>query len=124
MLDSSNTFHVSQELNLTAVFGYAAAVSQWSFLTNHSLVLLCVAVQPGTRLRDVAECVGITERAAHRLLCELEESGYLIRHKLGRRNFYEIDATARLRHPLEEDISVGDLLRPFLARKMALAAET
>ncbi len=92
----------------------------WSFLTNHALVLVCVAGQPGARLRDVAECVGITERAAHRLLCDLEEAGYVTRHKLGRRNFYEVDATAPLRHPMETEVSAGDLLRPFLARQVAL----
>ena len=96
--------------------GYGCDVSKWTFLSNHALTLVCLATQPGVRVRDVATCVGVTERAAHRLLCELEEAGYVTRHKLGRRNFYEIDATAPLRHPLERHASVGDLLRPLAER--------
>lgn len=72
-------------------------------------MLLCVARDPGMRLRDVAECVGITERAAHRLVCELEKEGYLTRHRRGRRNFYEVHADLPLRHQLEREASVGDL---------------
>ena len=86
-----------------------------SLLTHHAQVLLCVARQPGTRLRDIAECVGVTERATHRLVCELEEAGYLTRHRVGRRNFYEVHADARLAgDPLAEDHTVGALLAPLL----------
>ena len=87
------------------------------------LALLCVASQPGVRVRELAACVGVTERAAHRLLCELEAAGYLTKHKLGRRNFYEIDASAPLRHPLERHVSVGDLLRPLGERPAVLGRD-
>src|SRR5919202_413586 len=89
----------------------------WSFLTNHALVLLCVAREPGARIRDIAECVGVTERAAHRLVCELEEAGYLSRHRIGRRNFYEVHPDVPLRHPLEREHDVGELLRAMLSAR-------
>ena len=85
-------------------------MGDWGFLTSHAHVLLCVAREPGVRLRDIAQCVGITERATHRLICDLEEGGYLTRHRVGRRNYYEIHAHAPLRHPLERGHEVGDLL--------------
>jgi DNA-binding Lrp family transcriptional regulator len=67
------------------------------------------------RLRDVADCVGITERAAHRIVCELEEAGYLTRHRVGRRNVYEIHRELPLRHDLEREASVGDLVEAIPA---------
>jgi hypothetical protein len=85
-------------------------VSSWGFLTNHAHVLLCVARDPNMRLRDIAECVGITERATHRIVCELEEGGYLTRDREGARNHYEIHTDLPLRHDLNKGIQVGDLL--------------
>ncbi len=90
-------------------------MSDWTFLTNHTHVLLCVARDPGARLRDVAEVVGITERAAQRIVAELEEAGYLTRSRDGRRNRYEVHPDVPLRHPLEREHAVGeilDVLRP------------
>lgn len=81
-----------------------------SLLTNHGLVLLCIARLPGARLRDIGECVGITERATHRILCELEDAGFIARHRLGRRNFYEIHVDAALHHPVEAPHRVGDVI--------------
>jgi DNA-binding MarR family transcriptional regulator len=72
----------------------------WTFLSNHSHVLLCVAREPGIRLRDVAERVGITERAVQRIVADLEEGGYLSRAREGRRNCYEIHADRPFRHPV------------------------
>ena len=86
-------------------------MSEWTFLTNHARVLACVAQQPGIRLRDIAECAGITERAAHRIVCELDADGYLTRHRIGARNFYELHPDRPLRHPAEEGLAVGELLR-------------
>ena len=86
-------------------------------LTNHALALVCVAAQPGVRLREIAECVGVTERAAHRLVDELVEEGYLTRERLGRRNFYEIHPRARLRHPLVSDIEIGDVLAALVGSR-------
>ena len=98
---------------------YGGVLSDWAFLTNHALALLCVAGEPGMRIRDIAECVGITERAAHRIVSELEETGYLSRQRLGRRNFYEVHPDAPLRHPLEREHDVGELLRLFSKRQAA-----
>lgn len=79
-------------------------------LTNQAHVLLCVARDPGMRLREIARCVGITERAAHRIVCELEEAGYLSRAREGRRNVYRVHPEAHLSHELERGTTVGDLL--------------
>jgi DNA-binding MarR family transcriptional regulator len=86
-------------------------MSQWTFLTNHAHVFLCLARDPGVRLRDVAEKVGITERAAQRILADLEAEGYVKSEKVGRRNHYAVNPNLPLRHPLEVDQSVGNLLR-------------
>src|SRR6187397_3683748 len=83
---------------------------RWDFLTNHAHVLVCVARDPGARLRDIADAVGITERAAHRIVSELVEEGYLVREKEGRRNRYEVKADLPLPHPLAQEREVGELL--------------
>ena len=85
--------------------------ASWDFLTNHAHVLTCVAADPGIRLRDIASTVGITERAAHRIVSELVEEGYVLREREGRRNRYQVVPELPLRHPLVEDRAVGDLLR-------------
>src|ERR1044072_9665916 len=84
--------------------------SGWDFLTNHAHVLSCVADAPGIRLRDIAAAVGITERAAHRILSELVEAGYVLREREGRRNRYQVTPDPPLRHPLVKGREVGDLL--------------
>jgi DNA-binding Lrp family transcriptional regulator len=81
------------------------------FLTNHAHVLACVAREPQMRLREIADCVGITERAAHRLVCELEEAGYLSHRRVGRRNLYEVATDRPLDDALEERVRVDDLLK-------------
>lgn len=88
-----------------------ASSPPWTFLSNHAHVLLCVAGDSDARVRDVAEQVGITERAVQRILGELEEAGVLERERRGRRNHYEVNPAASLRHPLEAHRTVGDLLR-------------
>jgi DNA-binding transcriptional ArsR family regulator len=85
--------------------------SGWDFLTNHAHVLICVADDPGIRLRDIAAAVGITERAAHRILSELVEEGYVLRERQGRRNRYQVRPDLPLRHPLVNGREVGDLLK-------------
>ncbi|MBS1709036.1 MAG: winged helix-turn-helix transcriptional regulator [Armatimonadetes bacterium] len=82
----------------------------WSFVTNHTAVLVCLAQDSGMRLRDVAEKIGITERAVQRIVADLEEAHVLSRQKSGRRNVYTLDTSIPLRHPLLRDKSVGDLL--------------
>ena len=89
-------------------------MSECVFLTNHAHVLLCVARESDTRLRSIAECVGITERATHRIVSDLVDAGYLTRHRLGRQSYYEINLEAPLRHPLESDYHLGDVLTPLL----------
>ena len=95
----------------------------WTFLTNHALVLLCVAKDPEMRLRDVAQCVGITERAAHRIVCELETEGYLTRHRDGARNHYELHAELPLRHELERQVKVRDVLKTLLEDEAPASGE-
>jgi predicted transcriptional regulator len=82
----------------------------WTFLTNHSHVLLCLAREPELRLRDVAERVGITERAVQRIVSELEDAGYITRSRNGRRNLYEVHPDRPLRHPIESHRDVSALL--------------
>jgi hypothetical protein len=89
-------------------------MADWTFLTNHAHALVCVTREPGMRLRDIAECVGITERAAHRIVDDLCQAGYLTRHRVGRRSFYEVHPSTPLRHPLERDVEIGDLLAVLL----------
>jgi predicted transcriptional regulator len=84
--------------------------SGWTFLTNHAHVLLSIAANPDATLREIAEQVGITERAAHRIVSELEDGGALTRHRTGRRNHYEIRRELPLRHPIEKHCSVGQLV--------------
>jgi winged helix-turn-helix DNA-binding protein len=84
--------------------------STWGFLTNHAHVLLCVARDARSRARDIAEQVGITERAAQRILADLIADGYVTRTKVGRRNQYKVNPDGYLRHPLFRDLSVGPLI--------------
>jgi predicted transcriptional regulator len=89
----------------------AADKTGWTFLTNHSHVLLCIAADPGIRGRDIAERVGITERSAQSIVSDLVEAGYLTREKVGRRNHYQVHPDLPLRHPIEQDHQVTELLR-------------
>lgn len=88
-------------------------MAHWTFLTNHAHVLLCVSENPNARLRDIAEMVGITERAAQRIVTELEDAGYLDRVREGRRNSYLLNTAMPLRHPLDSDHRIGELLATF-----------
>ena len=89
---------------------YTSGMAEWTFLTNHAHTLLCIARDPGTRLRDVAERVGVTERAAQRIVSDLVEAGYLERMREGRRNSYQVRADRPLRHPVEQGYRVGEIL--------------
>ena len=84
--------------------------ASWTFLTNHGHVLGCLADQPDIRARDIAERVGITERAAQAIVADLVAGGYVTRTKEGRRNRYVVHGDEPLRHPLESDRTVADLL--------------
>ena len=82
----------------------------WTFLTNHTHVLLCLAADPEMRLRDVAARVGVTERAVQKIVAELVEGGVITRTRDGRRNHYVIDASQHLRHPIERHCTIAVLL--------------
>ena len=87
----------------------------WTFLSNHAHVLVCLARDPDVRSREVAQQVGITERRVFKIISDLEESGVIVRRKEGRRNHYDFSFETRLRHPLEENKTVGDLLKMVLS---------
>lgn len=82
----------------------------WTFLSNHTHVLLCIRNDPDVRLRDIAEQVGITERAAQNIVRDLVDAGYLQRTRVGRRNRYHVTATRPLRHSLERHHPIDALL--------------
>lgn len=100
-----------------------AETPRWTFLTNHALTLLCIARNPRVRLREIGETIGITERAAHRIVGELAEAGYLTRHRDGRRNRYTVHAQRSLPDPLAREQRVGDLIEVLAGRSVAEAAE-
>ena len=87
-----------------------ARPQSWSFLTNHAQVLLCIAHDPAVRLREIGDAVGITERAAHRIVAELTAAGYISRQREGRRNRYTIKSHLPVPDPLARDQKIGDLL--------------
>ena len=80
-------------------------------MTNHAHVLLCIAADPQIRLRDAAARVGVTERAAQRIVADLLAAGYLTVEKNGRRNLYEVHSDLPIRHPVEQHAEVGSLVR-------------
>jgi predicted DNA-binding transcriptional regulator YafY len=82
----------------------------WSFLTNHGRVLLCIANDPGVRLRDIAARVGITERSAYGIVTDLTTAGYTVKQKDGRRNRYQIQANMPLPEPTSQQLAIGEVL--------------
>lgn len=89
-------------------------VPSWTFFTNHGHVLICIAQQPDVRLAEIAARVGIGERAAHRIVHDLVDAGYLSRRKVGRRNVYELDLGRPLRHPLEAPHLLREVVEPIV----------
>jgi hypothetical protein len=104
---------------MTASSDRADEQHPWTFLSNYAQVLVVVAKNPDSTLREIAEQVGVTERAVHRIVTELEAVGVITRVREGRRNHYDIDTTLPMRHPLESDKTVGDLLGALLSRSEA-----
>jgi len=82
----------------------------WRFLSNHTQVLLCLIRDPNARFRDIAESVGITERAAQRIVADLIESGYVESERVGRRNRYRVNVDVAMRHPAQDGHEIGELL--------------
>jgi MarR family len=85
-------------------------VDNWSFLTNHARVLLCIAHDPGVRLRDIAAGLGITERSAYGIVADLTEAGYIVKEKDGRRNRYQIQPHMPLPGPASQGPAIGEVL--------------
>jgi hypothetical protein len=85
-------------------------MANWTFLTNHARVLLCIAHDPGVRLRDIAASLGITERSAYGIVTDLADAGYVVKQKDGRRNRYEIQTHLPLPEPTSRDPAVGEVL--------------
>jgi DNA-binding IclR family transcriptional regulator len=85
-------------------------VAEWSFLTNHARVLMCIAHDPGIRLRDIASTLDITERTAYGIVTDLNEGGYVVKEKDGRRNRYQIQAHLPLRETLTRERTIGEVL--------------
>jgi hypothetical protein len=96
-------------------------VAEWSFLTNHARVLLCIAHDPGVRLRDIAASLGITERSAHGIITDLVEAGYVVKQRDGRRNRYQIEANLPLREPVSREPAIGEVLAVLVGSEDGLA---
>jgi predicted transcriptional regulator len=85
-------------------------MGSWSFLTNHARALLCIATDPGARLRDIAATVGVTERRAYAIITDLVDAGYVVKDRNGRRNQYRIQTDLPLRDPINRQRTIGELL--------------
>jgi MarR family len=94
-------------------------VASWNFLTNHARVLLCIARDPGVRLREVAAGLGITERSAHAIVADLTAAGYLAKQKHGRRNRYQIQEHLPLPEPASQQPAIGDVLALLAGQREA-----
>ena len=99
------------------------SAANWTFLTNHAQVLLCIARDPGIRLRDIADRVGITERSAYGIVLDLAEAGYIVKEKAGRRNRYQIQAHLPLPEPGNRERTVGQVLALLLGSDPGPAPE-
>ena len=95
--------------------------SDWSFLTNHGRALLCIANDPGVRLRDIAATLGVTERSAYGIVADLTDAGYVVKQRDGRRNRYDIPAHQPLRDSMTRERTVGELLGLLLDAKQPRA---
>ena len=95
-------------------------MANWSFLTSHARVLMCIARDPGARLRDIAAGLGITKRSAYGIVTELAEAGYVVKQKDGRRNRYQIQAHLPLPEPASRERTVGEVLALLAGTDAAL----
>ena len=92
-------------------------MAEWSFLTNHARVLVCIAHDPGVRLRDIAATLGITERSAYSIVTDLTAGGYVVKEKDGRRNRYQIQAHLPLREAITQERTIGEVLDVLVESK-------
>ncbi|MGA2805713.1 MAG: AsnC family transcriptional regulator [Acidimicrobiales bacterium] len=93
-------------------------MERWSFLTNHARALVCIAHDPGVRLRDIATMVGITERSAYAIVDDLASAGYVVKDKDGRRNRYQIQAHLPLGEPIGREPTIGEVLEILVDTKV------
>jgi hypothetical protein len=92
-------------------------VERWSFLTNHARVLLCIAHDPGARLRDIAASLGITDRSAYGIVTDLATAGYVVKHRDGRRSLYQIQAHLPLPEPASQEPAIGEVLALLMGNR-------
>ena len=85
-------------------------MGEWSFFTNHARVLICIARDPGIRLRDLAATINVTERSAYGIVTDLVSAGYVVKDKDGRRNRYRVEAQLPLPEPIGRGRTIGDVL--------------
>jgi len=86
---------------------------EWTFLSNHGHVLVHLSRYPESRVRDISDTVGITERSTQAILADLEEAGYVTITRVGRRNSYKVNASEKFRHPSESSKPISALLKIF-----------
>ena len=98
--------------------------ASWNFLTNHAQVLLRIAQDPGARLRDIAASLGITERSAYSIVADLTGTGYVVKHKDGRRNRYQVQAHLPLPGPGTREPVIGEIVALFAARSEAIGSNS
>jgi hypothetical protein len=99
-------------------------MASWGFLTTHARVLLCIADDPGARLRDIAATLGVTERRAHGIVTDLTQAGYLITQKDGRRNRYQVQAHLPLPGPGTREPAIGEIVALFAAQSEAIGSNS
>ena len=97
-------------------------MENWSFLTKHAQALVCIAGDPGVRLRDIATAVGITERSAYAIVDDLASAGYVVKDKEGRRNRYQIQAHLPLKEPIGRDPTIGEVLELLVDANVSQAS--
>jgi hypothetical protein len=85
-------------------------VGEWSFFTNHARVLICIARDPGIRLRDLATTIDVTERSAYGIVTDLVNAGYVVKDKDGRRNRYQVEAQLPLPESVGRERTIGEVL--------------
>ena len=92
-------------------------MESWSFLTNHARVLLCLAHDPGARLRDIAASLGITDRSVYGIVTDLTTAGYVVKHRDGRRNRYQIHVHLPLPEPASQEPAIGEVLALLIGNR-------
>ena len=120
ILPLNSTMNIAEiyfRYQISGIFSGMASVSEisreWTFLSNHGHVLVHLSRYPDSRVRDIADTVGITERSAQAILADLEESGYVTITRIGRRNSYKVNTGLKFRHPSEASKPISSLLKIF-----------